>query len=153
MKPVVIRIVGTQRDASGEEDSVELLTDGKCYVKNGVTYLVYQDSQISGLENSMVTIKLYEQRVVINRSGAVQHKQVFARGERYEGPYITQFGRIEMAVETKELRIAVAQNHSGTVEIEYDLEVNGQWQSANRLSVTIQEDKRHGYEERIADSN
>ncbi len=148
-----MKIVGVQRDAAGEEDSVELLTAGRCYVKNGMTYLLYQDSQISGLENSMVTIKIRPDRVIINRSGVIQHKQIFSVGERYEGPYITQYGRIEMAVLTKNLKIALTEELSGSLEIEYDLEINGQWQSANRLSVTIQEDKGHGHENRIADSH
>ena len=118
-----------------------------------IIYLIYQDSSVAGLENSMVTIKIQTDRVIINRSGVVQHKQVFSVGERYEGPYITQFGRIEMAVETKKLQIDLKDDLTGDLEIAYDLEVNGQWQSANQLFVTIQEDKENGHENSIANGD
>lgn len=153
MKAVVMKIVGRQCDAAGEKDSVELITVGKCYLKNEIIYLIYQDSSVAGLENSMVTIKIQTDRVTINRSGVVQHKQVFSVGERYEGPYITQFGRIEMAVETKKLQIDLKDDLTGDLEIAYDLEVNGQWQSANQLFVTIQEDKENGHENSIANGD
>lgn len=150
MKTVSVKIVGKQRDREGVEDSVELQTTGQCYVKNDKIYLVYKENQEDG---GKATLKLQEGRVILNRSGIVQNKQVFAVGERYQGPYITQFGRIEMAVETKKLRIDLTDDLTGDLEIAYDLEVNGQWQSANQLFVTIQEDKEDGHENSIANGD
>ncbi len=148
MKAVSVRIIGKQRDKDGAEDSVELQTTGRCYLKNDIIYLVYEETQEQG---GKTTLKLQGDRVILNRSGVVQHKQVFAAGERHAGPYITQFGRIEMAVETKKLHIGLTQELTGDLEIAYDLEVNGQWQSANQLFVTIREDKENGYENSIAE--
>lgn len=52
MTNVVITIVGTQRDAGGEVDSIEMMTAGRWYDKNGVRYIIYEDTNISGLEGT-----------------------------------------------------------------------------------------------------
>ena len=50
MKDIMLRIVGRQIDINDEvsEETVEFMTEGKAYKKGGATYLVYEESEMSG---------------------------------------------------------------------------------------------------------
>jgi uncharacterized beta-barrel protein YwiB (DUF1934 family) len=142
---VVITIVGTQRDGQGEESRIELITAGRCYEKNGVRYIVYQDSEISGLAGVTTMLKLYDKHVVLVRTGNVDHKQEFYPGERRYSTYITPYGTMQMSIMTKSLQKKMDDGMVGSLTISYELEMNGQWQSANTLSISIREEIKSGY--------
>lgn len=137
---VIITIIGTQKDFQGEEARIELITAGRCYDKKGVRYIVYQDTEISGLEGVTTMLKLYDKDVVLVRTGSVNHKQEFCLGEKRHSAYITPYGTMQMGILTKGLRMSL-DDISTSLEISYELEMNGQWQSANTLSVSIREEK------------
>lgn len=58
--------------------------------------------------------------------------------------YHTPYGTMQMSILTNSLKMALAST-TGTVAIEYELEINGQWQSANTLSISIQEESISGH--------
>ncbi|CUH96496.1 hypothetical protein P22_2586 [Propionispora sp. 2/2-37] len=138
---VVIAVTGVQRDAAGEETRIELVTVGKYSRKNGTDYLLYDESEISGMEGTNTALKIYNSHVVLLRMGKIEQKQEFRLGEKTYGTYITPFGSIPMAALTSRLEITVSENGTlGAVYIEYDLELDGQWQSTNTLGIMIRED-------------
>ena len=69
-KDVIIDIKGTQ-NVNGAEDTVELTTVGKMNIKDGKTYLRYDDSSSSGEDGVSCLIKIddSENSVVMQRSG------------------------------------------------------------------------------------
>ncbi|SDF16180.1 DUF1934 domain-containing protein [Sporolituus thermophilus] len=145
MKQVVVTVVGTQRDADGEENRIELVTVGKYYTKNNIHYITYQESTVSGMEGTTTLIKLYPSHAAVVRMGQIEQKQEFREGQRSRSTYVTPFGTMRMSVYTSRLAVDIA-GTTGNIEIEYDLEIEGQWQSANKLSVKIREDERQdGY--------
>jgi uncharacterized beta-barrel protein YwiB (DUF1934 family) len=142
---VVVAIIGTQSDSQGEKSQIELITAGRCYNKENVKYIVYKDSEISGLEGVTTIVKVYEKHVVLVRTGSVHHKQEFHLGEKSDSTYVTSYGTMQMSVLTKSLEIAFT-SEAGRLNIEYDLEINGEWQSANTLSISVREEIKSGYE-------
>jgi uncharacterized beta-barrel protein YwiB (DUF1934 family) len=144
MIDIVITIIGTQRDGTGEESRIELITAGRSYEKNGVRYIVYKDSEISGLEGVTTMLKVYDQHIVLVRTGNVDHKQEFRLGEKSYSMYHTPYGTMQMGILTKSLKIDLA-SEIGVLEISYELEMNGQWQSANTLSISIREEIKSGH--------
>jgi uncharacterized beta-barrel protein YwiB (DUF1934 family) len=144
MIDIVITIIGTQRDGTGEESRIELITAGRGYEKNGVRYIVYKDSEISGLEGVTTMLKVYDQHIVLVRTGNVDHKQEFRLGEKSYSMYHTPYGTMQMGILTKSLKIDLA-SEIGVLEISYELEMNGQWQSANTLSISIREEIKSGH--------
>lgn len=144
MTNVIVTIVGTQRDAQGEADSIELITAGRWYDKNGVRYIIYEDTEISGMEGTKTMLKLQGERVVLVRTGKVEHRQEFCLGEKSVSPYLTPYGTMEMGIDTRQLKVVLAEAE-GSLYIEYDLEINGQWQSTNTLSVKVREESKRGY--------
>lgn len=144
---VLVTVVGTQRDAEGDENRIELVTTARHYQKNGVEYIIYQESQISGLENTTTALKVYPERVALVRMGGIEQKQEFQVGVKSRSTYVTQYGVMEMGILTNKLNIFFneARGTVGTIDIHYDLEIDGQWQSANNLLITVREEQERGY--------
>lgn len=142
MHKVVVTVIGTQKDETGEESRVELTTVGTSYEKNGIRYVTYKESEVSGMEGTTTLIKLYANHFSLIRMGAVEQKQDFIPGETSHSHYITPFGSVEMCVCTKRVEIVLATGVS-SIEVTYELEINGQWQSSNTLSVKIREEEQN----------
>ena len=144
MDNILVTVIGIQRDAGGDENRIELVTPGRKYQKNGVHYITYKESAISGMEGSTTLIKLYPGHVTVIRMGSVEHKQEFCLGEETFSTYITPYGSLEMGIQTKLLEHS-RPDELDSIQIGYDLKIDGQWQSYNELSISIREDKRYGY--------
>jgi len=139
MLNVVVTIVGTQRDAQGEESRIELITVGHYYEKKGVHYIVYKDSEVSGLEGVRTMLKVYDQYVVLVRKGSVEYTQEFRLGLKSYSTYVTPYVTMKMGIITQSIKLAL-ESPTGTIDIRYELEINGQWQSTNTLSISVREE-------------
>lgn len=141
MRKVIVTVVGTQRDADGDENRIELVTVGSRQDKNGVGYITYRESEISGLEGTTTLLKVYPDHLTLVRMGAVEQKQEFYPGRKSHCSYITPFGTMEMAVFTHRLTMEQGGGRQ-SLSAGFDLEINGEWQSYNTLTVDIREEKR-----------
>ncbi|SEO93133.1 DUF1934 domain-containing protein [Propionispora vibrioides] len=141
-KQVVVTVTGLQRDAQGEENRIELVGTGDYVRKNGVGYIKYRETELSGLEGTTTVIKVRPDEVTLLRMGKVEQKQVFRPGQKTQSLYTTPFGNLDMAVVTGVLHISgtAGAQELPAIYIEYELEIAGDWQSANTLSITLRED-------------
>ncbi|WP_371376496.1 DUF1934 domain-containing protein [Sporomusa aerivorans] len=144
---VLITVLGSQRDAQGEENNIKLVTPGRRYTKNGVFYITYQETEISGMDGATTLLKIYKDHVILVRMGAVEQRQEFRTGERSFSSYSTPYGVLDMSVRTTRLEVSRTQGEESVtgINIEYELEIDGQWQSANTLKVTVQGDRNNGH--------
>ncbi|VBB06363.1 calycin [Lucifera butyrica] len=145
MTNVIVTVIGTQKEDGGEAERIELVTAGRHYRKNGIDYISYEESAITGMEGTTTLLKLSPDSLTLVRMGRIEHKQQFCLGEKHTGTYITPFGRMETAVWTTRLEISLAAP-AGSVELAYELEIDGRWQSTNTLSVTIREERNQEHE-------
>lgn len=144
MIEVIVTVKGTQRDAQGEQSELALMTTGRCYEKNGTIYILYEDSEVSGMEGTRTMLKVYPNHVVLVRRGAVEQSQEFILGERRRSPYKTPYGTLQLEIVTTKLTNAL-EALTGEITIEYEVAVNGQWQSANTLSVSVRKEQKRGH--------
>ena len=141
---VVVTIVGTQRDAQGEETRIELITTGHYYEKKGIQYILYNDSEVSGLEGTKTMLKVYDEYVVLVRVGSVTHQQEFRLGTKSHSTYVTPYVNMEMGILTQNIDLAL-DSPAKSIHIRYELEINGQWQSTNTLLISVREENNSGY--------
>lgn len=136
MNKVWVTVIGIQKDAFGEENRIELTTTGTQHFKNGVHYILYEDSEISGMEGTTTLIKASEQRVSLIRKGSVAQEQHFELGKKSDSVYATPHGKLRLSVLTHKLDVdcGVA---AGNLEITYELSIDGKWQSENQLQIQI----------------
>jgi uncharacterized beta-barrel protein YwiB (DUF1934 family) len=152
MTDVIVTVSGKQRDETGEETCLELITPGRWAEKNGVRYIVYDDSELSGMAGTTTVLKIYENRVVLVRKGSIEGRLEFDAGRQTVGYYKTPYGMLLVEIITGCLKISL-NNDQYNVKIEYELAINGQWQSSNTLSVKVREEKKSGNEDGVTASD
>lgn len=140
MRNAVVTVVGTQTDGYGEESRIELITVGTCQEKNGVHYISYRETELSGMEGTTTLLKVFNDHLALIRMGAVEQKQEFYLDNKSYSTYVTPFGNMKMCVFTKRLDIALGSN-SSSINVAYELEINDLWQSSNTLSVSVREEE------------
>lgn len=145
MKQVLVSVKSIQRDRDGEDTVVELISSGRYYERQGVKYIIYNESEVTGLEGVKTTIKVYPNSVVLLRTGDVNMRHQYVLNEKHESVYQTPYGQLHMAVYTHEFNVSV-QDGIGSVHLGYDISVDGEWQFYNQLTITLREDTENGYE-------
>lgn len=137
MKNVILKIKGSQMPAGEEEDVIELMTEGKVYEKESATYLVYEESELSGMEGCTTTLKLMGDKIIMKRFGNATSQLVFEKGKRHVSNYSTPYGNFRMEILTKELEYSIDENYKGTISLEYRMSLQGLSEGTNRLSIEI----------------
>jgi len=137
-KDVLVTVKGTRTDDLGEKETIELVTTGKFFSKKHSYYIVYNESEVSGLEGTTTSLKAEHNRVTLNRMGKSEHKQVFEEGVHNEGNYITPYGNLPTRVLPWKVNVDLTEI-GGSINLEYELELNRQKIGYNELSITVEE--------------
>ena len=133
----MIKIQGLQRNQEGEENKIELSTMGSVYEKNNNVYVVYEETEISGMEGTTTTLKIEgTNRLSMQRYGNTTSKMVFEEGKRHISDYRTLYGDFKMEVVTSSLNIKLdVEGLKGSLELHYDLSISGLVESQNLLTI------------------
>lgn len=132
-KDVLVRVKGTQY-MDGESDSIEVITAGTCYEKNGKWYVMYEETAEGTSEVTKNTVKLMPDKVEVTKKGLLSAQMVYERGKQYMTNYVTPMGVFVMGITTHALKLEETENRL-RAEIEYELEMNGQMVSRNVLEL------------------
>ena len=141
-KDVLISITGVHT-LDGDSGDVELITTGNYYEKNGVRYLLYDES-MEGLDQPVKNVvKIRPDTMEIIKRGGVNVHMTFRRGVTVMASYVTPFGEMLVGITTERSRL---EETDGTlcVRVEYILEINGQ--QVSRCHITL-EARSRGNEE------
>ena len=141
-KDVLISITG-EHTLDGDSGDVELITTGNYYEKNGVRYLLYDES-MEGLDQPVKNVvKIRPDTMEIIKRGGVNVHMTFRRGVTVMASYVTPFGEMLVGITTERIRL---EETDGTlcVRVEYILEINGQ--QVSRCHITL-EARSRGNEE------
>jgi uncharacterized beta-barrel protein YwiB (DUF1934 family) len=134
-EPVRVRIAVESR--SGGQRIVQEAV-GDWIAKGDRIYLRYPEPT-ADYGRTTTVIKLEPDAVKIMRHGDVRSDQTFVPGERRIGYYETAQGKLELAMRTHGFRSSL-RGPSGTVELNYDLEVAGESAGTYNIKLTIQEE-------------
>lgn len=137
MKEVTLKIKGKQVDTKGEENIIELVTEGKFYRKNNSVYLIYDETEISGMEGSTTTLRIQDEKVMMKRFGSNTSKLVFEKGKKHKTEYNTPYGSMDIEVLTSELNIDISDSGKGTIKLVYWMSIPNLVESKNQLTINI----------------
>ena len=85
-KDILVRVRGVQTIGE-EEDTVEMITPGTYYVKNGKQYLIYDESLDETGTPTHNTVKVMENRIEVMKRGLVESHMIFEPGRRTTANY------------------------------------------------------------------
>ena len=134
---VVLTLQGMQTN-QGEEDAghIETVVSGDYYKKNDRHYVIYEEVT-EGFEQPIRNrLKFRGDMVELTRSGPIDVHMVFQENKKNLTNYNTPFGQILMGIDTKKIQIQVQENHI-TVEVEYSLDVGGEFLSDCHMKMDI----------------
>lgn len=140
MKNIMMKIIGTQVTADLEEDQLEFITEGKLYEKGDALYLIYDESEISGMPGCRTRLKLKNGTIKMKRVGenvGIDTEIEFEKGKRYTGYYDTPFGAIEMEVLTNHVENSVTTEGKGMLDIDYHISLKGLAEGRNKLNIEL----------------
>lgn len=137
-KQVLITVQGRQTNDCGEQDTQELVTVGEYICKDQVYYLLYKETEMCGMEGTTTSVKVEGERVVLNRMGATQLKQIFQVGETHQSNYVTPYGRMLLNVLTARVDVDLTEV-GGSINLEYELTIGAEKVSDNKLFITVKE--------------
>ncbi|MCS5695521.1 DUF1934 domain-containing protein [Desulfofundulus thermocisternus] len=137
-KEVLVTIRGTQTNDQGERETIEMVTKANYYQKNRSFYIIYNESEISGLAGTTTSLKAEPSRVILNRMGTAEVKQVFEEGIHHETSYVTPYGSMWIRVLPWKVEVDLTEV-GGSINLEYELELCWQRIGYNELSITVQE--------------
>ena len=136
MYPVLVRVRGIQRDETGRENTIESVSAGRHSVKNAKHYVLYDDLLLNEKQKTPTVLKFHDGELVLLRRGGMDQELRFRKGMQTQSKYRTPYGTLDMAVRTTRLDICCGLLE-GRIDAEYDIAVNGQYQSTNRLHIEV----------------
>ncbi len=116
-----------------EEASLELITEGLLLRGDGKCIIEYEESELSGTENTRTRLIVEGDRIKLRRSGELSTEFVFTKSQLYETAYDTPLGLVQMTVLPTQITSDVS-GQCGSVDLEYVVNI-GSYSVINRLNV------------------
>lgn len=121
-KQVLLTIVSTQRFMAEEPEETRLVTQGVMRVVDDTVEISYAESELTGLLGTTTTFRVADDRVILQRSGAVESKMSFIVGQEDRSLYDMGFGALMIAIRTERIRSDLGEN-GGTVYVAYGITI------------------------------
>ena len=132
-RDVLVSVRGTQL-LEDDPDTIEVITTGSYYERNGKHYLLYDEA--AGGTDAFVhnRMKAAPGIVEVTKSGAVDCRMIFECGKKHTVSYMTPFGLILLGITTSVLDVQTEEDRL-CLHIEYALEMNGEFVSGCIMEI------------------
>ncbi len=135
MKQQVIIEIKSIIETDGDSDKIEITTRGTRFIKDGVTFLSYKETDQNGFDGNSVLIKAEgERRVTINRMGPERSQLIIEAGKRNVCSYLTPHGAQTLGITGGAIRLS-----TDSLSFNYELDINNILMSKNQLFITVKE--------------
>ena len=136
-KTIQITVYSSIKDAMGEINEMTLFTEATLKIDTNKTYLMYNESEISGMEGTKTLLTMENDTVSISRYGENSSLLKIERGQWHENLYNTQYGTF--VIKTKGENIVWNDNALLTVELFYLLEIEGESSIPSEVTIRIEQ--------------
>lgn len=121
----------------GNEDTIELVTKGTFAAREGKFYIIYEESEITGFEDTTTTIKISDEKITLSRRGKFNSKMEFIKDQKRLCNYPTPYGMIPVAVQPVEMTYKLDEKSGGDVNLEYILDISNKAYAKNKLALNV----------------
>jgi len=137
----IISIRGAQHPEGGENDIIELETEGQYDFSAEAIHFDYEESELTGLTGTHTSFEIAGNMVTLTRSGTVNSNMVFQEGRKHYFAYETPFGAMTMGVDTHSILSTLGKN-GGKLEIHYAIDIENARVSKNVFKINIKTAQR-----------
>lgn len=119
----------------------ELGTEGVMTIDGDAVSLMYEETELTGMEGTTTCFTVLGDTVVLERTGTIQSRMEFRQGERSSSLYETPWGTMVVDIATTKLAHRLTER-GGVMEIAFTIAVNHQVTGTNRFKVRVKEAAR-----------
>lgn len=120
----------------GERNETELITKAKLTKSGKFDVISYEDTEATGFEGSVTTIKSDGISAYITREGTANSVLSLEVGKKHFCQYETPYGSLQLGIYTHNVDNTIAEN--GRLYLKYSLDINSAPLSDNEIIMTIQ---------------
>jgi len=139
----MLRIIGNQLhglESKSDDDALEFITEGRFTRKGDALYLIFEESELSGVLGFTTSLKISGGKVRMKRygeEGGIQTAIEFEKGGKFTGWYETPLGAVEMEILTNDIDNRLNPEGTGTLGIDCSVSLKGLSESRNMLRFEI----------------
>lgn len=123
-------------DRDGDKETIEYTTVGDFYIKKGIHYLIYEETELTGMEGVKTMVKIQGDSVLIKRYSEGSNDLVITLGKMEESFYRTPYGVFDMITYGRKLRVKT-DDGGGEIHFTYDLTIKELAESYNEMTIVI----------------
>ena len=139
MKKDVLIDIKSLHQVDDASDTMELTTIGSFTRMNGNYYITYRESEATGLDGVVTTLKVEgDRKVTLIRGGAQDSRLVLEKGQRHHCAYDTGFGAMMVGIFAEQIDVELKET-GGKLHFRYNLDINADLASRNDVQITIRE--------------
>ena len=134
-----IRIISRLTEPDGDMHEIKNARSGMVKETPEGTVLEYDDVQDEEKAHIVLTMKAgrneKENRARMQRRGMISSQLTFLPGQKVASSYVTMYGEIPVAVDTRRVEIAESEK-GGVLLLDYDVYMGGERTSSARMEIT-----------------
>ena len=124
-KEVLLTIRGLQIAEDEQKDTVETISPGEYYFRNGKHFFLYEDVEEGQTKVTKNIIKVSKDYMELTKKGIVNVHMVFEKNKKNVTYYHTPYGSLLIGIDAYRVDIAEEEDEI-VVEVEYELEINNE---------------------------
>ena len=133
----LMNIKGLQSYSGPDEDTdIVLTTEAGFEKQDGVFFIDYEETEITGMEGTKTLIEIGDNYVSLRRTGTVNTNMLFMKDRKTSSCYNTPYGELLIGIFTNKLEIDVDEN-GGKVSVDYYIDINNATTSKNNFDLEI----------------
>ena len=135
-KDVLVKISGLQFAGEEDSDSIEVITSGTYYKKNGKHYVLYEEVMEDTTDVTKNVIKIGTDSMEVTRKGPATVHMMFEKDKKNVSYYYTPFGNLLIGIDAKEIQITESELDIN-VKVKYGLEINYEHMADCHITVDV----------------
>ena len=133
----LMNIKGLQSYSGPDEDTdIVLTTEAGFEKQDGVFFIDYKETEITGMEGTNTLIEIGDNYVSLRRTGTVNTTMLFMKDRKTSSCYNTPYGELLIGIFTNKLEIDIDEN-GGRVSVDYYIDINNASTSKNNFDLEI----------------
>lgn len=136
-KDVLVSMNGLQT-VEGTNDTVEFITVGEYYNKNGKHYIVYEDIDEDNGQKTKNMIKVSSESIEVKKKGYINAHMLFEKDKTKKSHYSTPFGDLIVEINANDIEI-MEEEKKIEIRVGYALLINAQPTSNCEIHISVRE--------------
>lgn len=142
LKRVRINIKSKQKEKKEDYKNLNKINstiEGKYFKKNAKYYLIYEEKDLEGMENTNVNLRIEQEKIIMKRNGNISTRMEFISNQETQMRYICPQGIMNLKIFTKKISIDKNANEEiKNIVLEYLLKFDDEYETFNKINIQIE---------------